>query len=86
MPNTHEKDGSRGDEMPPVPQNSFNVPYPGHVEIHLQGMKFCFSEEDLRNAIANLQRRRATFKTEADYRSILTIYEQALRLLEEEKK
>lgn len=69
----------------PLLQYSFTVPYPGFVVIHMNDMDFRFDEQSIRNAIEGLKRRKDTFETESDYRSILTIYEQALRLLEEEK-
>ena len=71
----------------PVLQYSFNIPYPGFVDIQFQGMEpMRFSEQAIRDAIAGLQRRKETFETEYAYQSVLSIYEQALRLLEEEKK
>lgn len=72
----------------PILQYSFNVPYPGFVDIKFDGFEspMRFSEQAIRDAIAGVKARKDTFETETAYKAVLSIYEQALRLLEEEKK
>lgn len=66
---------------------SFSIPYPGFVDIYFPGMeRMRFSEQSIRDAIANVNAKKETFETDKAYRAVLNIYEQALRLIEEEKK
>jgi hypothetical protein len=70
----------------PMTSHSFSIPYPGFVDICFDGMDpMRFSEQSVRDAIANVKARKDTFATEAAYLAVLHIYEQALCLLEEKK-
>lgn len=78
---------SPGELIMPVIDYYFIVPFPGYVDICINGMEMRFSEQSVRQAIANIKAKKDTFATEAAYNSILNIYEQALRvLLKEETK
>lgn len=70
----------------PVLERRFYIPYPGHVNIHLGTLTMCFDEQFLKIAILRIKAKKDSFKDETFYKSTLAIYEQALRLLEEEKK
>lgn len=69
----------------PMLERRFHVPYPGHVDIFLHGMQFRFSKEALEIAILHTKAIREKFDSENAFQETLAIYEQALRLLEEQK-
>ena len=67
----------------PMLTTYYVVPFPGFVDIYLQGMTFRFSKESIEIAIGNVKRDKDTFATEAAYMETLNIYEVALKQLEE---
>jgi hypothetical protein len=70
----------------PMLKHSITVPRSGFVDIHVAGMRFRFDEQAIRRAIKNTKKGREHFATEEAYQDVLSLYEQALRLLENEKR
>lgn len=71
----------------PMTQYSISIPYPGFVDICFPEMSpMRFGEQSIRDAIESVKARKDTFATEQAYNAVLGVYEQALHLLEAEKK